>query len=188
MKEKEIVFNPYTINILAIIFVVPLFFLMAIVYEQTWIVDDKSFLYHFITCLKETSVTYVVLYVLSILIGILIHELIHGLFFSIFSPNGFKDVKFGFSLKAFAPYAHCDEPLKKNQYILAVLAPGIILGILPLIFCFIIGNIIWYSWAILFTVTAIGDFLVFFRILFVKKDRIILDHPSKVGFIVKWNE
>ena len=188
MKEKEFVVNPVVVNILAIIITIPLLILLIVIYKYRWIVNDHSFLNVFVSNLKKESGFFILFYIFSLFVGILIHEFIHGLFLSFFSPKGFKDLKFGFNIKAFAPYAHCKEPLKRNQYLLAVLAPGLIMGILPLIYCFIMNDIVWYVWSILFTISAIGDFMVFFMLLRVKRDRIILDHPAKVGFVARWVE
>jgi len=155
---------------------------MVHLYNHYGTSSNASFLDTFMEYLSKKSLPFVVLFILSILAGIIIHELLHGMIFSLFAKNGFKDVKFGFNLKVFAPYAHCKVPLKRNQYILAVITPGLILGILPSIIFFICKDIIWFSWSMLFVVTAIGDFMIFFKLIFINKTFKVKDHPTKVGF------
>ena len=81
---------------------------------------------------------------LVLLLGIIVHEFIHGVFFSIFASKGFKSIKFGILWKMLTPYCHCREPLKIKQYIIALLAPLIILGIAPAVIS--LSSVIYRYW------------------------------------------
>ncbi len=91
------------------------------------------------------------------IIGIIIHELIHGIFFAMYARKGFKSVKFGILWKMLTPYCHCKEPLKIRHYIIALLAPFIILGIIPGIISLFTGNLILLLFGIVFSGAAAGD-------------------------------
>jgi len=179
---KEHTYNSILVNILAIILMIPIVYIMISLFKHYGTATDILYINAFIENLTEKSLSFIILFLISILLGIVIHELLHGIIFSLYAENGFKDVKFGFNLKAFAPYAHCKVPLKRNQYILAVIMPGLVLGVLPSIIFLVNGNIIWFSWSLLFIVTAIGDLMIFFKLLFINKTLKVKDHPTKVGF------
>jgi hypothetical protein len=94
--------------------------------------------------------------------GIIIHELIHGIFAAVYSPNGFKNVKFGFSLKSLIAYCYLDELMKVKHFKIVSIMPFIILGIIPLIFGIIIKHAFIIKFGILFSVGSIGDLIVFY--------------------------
>ena len=78
--------------------------------------------------------------VLLALFSIFIHELIHAIFFAAFSENGWCDVKIGILWRKLTPYAHCRKPLLVFQYRIALLMPGIILGLVPMIAGMVFGK------------------------------------------------
>jgi hypothetical protein len=118
--------------------------------------------------------------------GIIVHELIHGIFFSIFTKDKFKSIKFGImpAKKLFSPYCHCKEKLRINTYRLAIIAPLIIMGIIPAIISIIIGNMGLLFWGIIFIVAASGDILIFIKTIKEKNNTWIYDHPTEGGYFV----
>ncbi len=188
MKEKEIVYSGVGVNLLAILITIPLCVGLVLLYKIFYPIQDLSFVGHFMeTIFHKPSLT-IVVYLLTIPLGIIIHELLHGFAFARYANNGFGSVSFGFNLKAFALYAHCKVPLIKSQYIFAAILPGIVLGVVPLIISLFFGSILWYSWSMLFLISALGDILIVVRLINIPKESLISDHPSKIGCIIKLSE
>ncbi|MBI9063814.1 MAG: DUF3267 domain-containing protein [Marinilabiliaceae bacterium] len=183
--KKEYVYNGLLVNVLATVIAVPVIFVMIYGYELMNSID--SFFPTFLESLEGKLVSIKVFYVVSIFLGILIHEFLHGVIFAFYAENGLKDVKFGFNVKACAPYAHCKSAICKNQYIFALVMPGLVLGIIPAIWSLFYSNILIYSWSILFVISALGDFLILIRMIGLDQETLILDHPKKVGFIIASN-
>jgi hypothetical protein len=183
MIKKEVTFNSVLINILGIVITIPLLVILGITFKSIHSIDSDLFIDQFISNFLQSSPMFIIFYIASLAAGIICHELLHGLAFSKFSIQGFKHVKFGFNAKALAPYAHCKVPLERNYYMLALLLPGVILGLIPATIALIIGDVLFYAWSLFFILAAIGDFILLFRIMFISKEHIISDHPSKVGFI-----
>ncbi len=125
--------------------------------------------------------------ILFLLVGIVLHELIHGTCMAVFAKNGWKSVSFGFNIKAFAPYAHCREPLKPAAYRISLLMPVILLGDIPVLVSWFSGNILLLFFGILFSWAAAGDLIVFWLSCNID-DGMIQDHPQKIGFIHIENE
>lgn len=118
---------------------------------------------------------------------IVVHELIHGIFFALFSKNGFKSVGFGFILEYLTPYCSCKEPLSKTKYIIALLMPTIVLGIIPAIVAALIGSPVWLIIGILLIYGGGGDMMIFAMLVSDrsdKKSKLVLDHAYKIGYVV----
>lgn len=114
-------------------------------------------------------------------LGIVIHELIHGIFFAKYAESGFKSVKFGVMWKTLTPYAHCKEPLKIKQYTIALLAPLIIVGIIPAIVGIIIGSGLLLFFGIILSGGAAGDLMIYNLIKKENPEDYVQDHPSEAG-------
>lgn len=122
--------------------------------------------------------------VVGMIIGIIIHELIHGIFFAMYARKGFKSVKFGILWKMLTPYCHCEEPLKIRHYIIALLAPFIILGIIPGIISLFTGNLILLVFGIVFSGAAAGDLMIYQLIKKEDPDDFVQDHPTEAGYTI----
>jgi hypothetical protein len=120
-------------------------------------------------------------FTLAIILGIPIHELLHALFFSIYAKSGIRSIKFGVMWELMSPYCHCREPIKIGQYLIAAVVPGIVLGILPLIFSFFIGRFDFFVFGIFYIMGAGGDFMMVWMLRNEKKDKLVLDHETKAG-------
>ena len=125
--------------------------------------------------------------ILVLFIGIVIHELIHGFTWSIFCENHFKAISFGFNVRAIAPYCTCNKPLKKHEYILGILMPCIILGIIPSIISIFIANLPLLIFGLFQILGACGDLLIYSLIITnksSKKEKLYFDHPTDIGLIL----
>lgn len=117
-----------------------------------------------------------------VLAGITVHELLHGITMAVFARNGFRSITFGFNTKALAPYCHCKDPVKRNQYLLGAIMPAIFLGLIPLLLAMITGNSTLFWFGYLFTIAAIGDIYIAIKVLQFPKNTTIQDHPKSIGF------
>lgn len=131
---------------------------------------------------SEFSSTFNFLLLFSIfVVGIVLHEFIHAISWGTVAKIPFSKIKFGFNLKSLSPYAHCGEAVTAKVYRIALLTPAIILGIIPILISFITGSVWCFVTGLLFTVTACGDFLIFWLIRKVKNDQLVADHPERAG-------
>lgn len=116
--------------------------------------------------------------------GIVAHELVHGITWALFTKRGFKSIRFGVMWKMLTPYCHCKEPLKVKHYIIGAITPFIFVGLIPAIYAIIYGSIGWLMFGIIYTVGAVGDFMIINLLKNEKGDDYALDHPSEAGCYV----
>jgi len=121
------------------------------------------------------------LLVLLFVTGIVLHELIHAAVWIMFAKIPMKRIKFGFNLKTLTPFAHCGEPVTAKVYRIALLAPGFCLGVLPFLISLFTGNVWSFVFGMLFLITAVGDFLIYFSMWKVGSDQLVADHPERAG-------
>jgi hypothetical protein len=122
------------------------------------------------------------LVVIIYIILIVFHELIHGFFFAKYAKEGFRSVRFGIMWSGLAPYCHCKELITVQQYRVAILMPTVFLGFIPLIVGFIIGDINAIAISTFMVIGGGGDFLTLWMLRKFKKDTMVMDHATKVGF------
>ena len=121
-----------------------------------------------------------------LIVSIVVHEIIHGITMGIFAKNHFKSIAFGIIVQYLTPYCSCKEPLRKHQYILGLLMPCIVLGIIPMILALAFGSFLLLVYGAFMTITAGGDLLIMSMILksSYKGDVYFVDHPTKIGLAV----
>jgi hypothetical protein len=150
-----------------------------------YIIGDR--LFHIIWVHRTPVISLVIpiwIKVISIVLAILVHELIHGFIFALYASHGFRSVTFGFNKNIGAFYCHCKEPIRVKHYRRAGIAPLIILGLIPLAIGFITGVGWFKTFGLLLTIGGFGDLLIYLKLLKFEKNRLILDHPYKLGFIL----
>ena len=122
--------------------------------------------------------------VAGVILGIIIHEMIHGIFFAMYAQKCFSAVKFGILWKMLTPYCHCKEPLKIKHYIIALLAPLVLLGIIPGIISLITGNLMLLVFGIIFSAAAAGDLMIYQLIKNENPEDYVQDHPTEAGYTI----
>ncbi len=117
------------------------------------------------------------------LIAIPVHELIHGLTFCPLTKGRFKSISFGFNRQALAPYCTCTEALTKRQYMTGLLAPCLLLGILPGIAAVILHSVLLLLFSVVMLMSAGGDLLIAALLLRHKPEgeALYIDHPTRIG-------
>lgn len=121
----------------------------------------------------------IVLFVLGIL-----HELLHAIGFLIFGKVNWSDIAFGVKWKSLTPYGYCKIPVKAIVYIIALILPTIILGVIPLTISLLIKAKYLYLIGTLMIVGGFGDMIVVWMIRDVPKERMLIDHPRKLGCLM----
>lgn len=127
------------------------------------------------------------IFTISFFALIVVHELIHGLTWSIFAPNRWKDIEFGFMAQYLTPYCTCGVPLERGQYILGALMPLILLGLIPTVIAICSGSFLLLLIGIVMTMSAGGDVLLVLELLKFRTDaaeKLIYDHPTQAGCVI----
>ncbi len=128
----------------------------------------------------DTSFGGVLTIILVLALSLIGHELLHAVGFWLVGGAPLNQIKFGFSWKAFAPYAHCREPLQTTAYRISVVLPGVFLGVLPGLFGVALQQPLLVMWATLMLLAAGGDTAILWAVRRVPSTARVLDHPKKV--------
>ena len=180
---KEYTLSGRQVNLYGLLFVIPAILIACIPYILIWcdfgLVMERN----------RTAIQYImesplwlILVPMVILVGVVLHELIHGIVMAAFAKNGWKSVSFGFNIRAFAPYAHCKEPLSPNAYRLTCVMPCFLLGDIPVLIGWITGDILFLFFGIMFWCAAVGDIMIFWMSRNITGG-MLQDHPDKIGFL-----
>ncbi len=114
----------------------------------------------------------------------LLHELTHGLVWSIFAKNHWKSISFGVIWEMLTPYCHCDEPLLLWQMCLGAFAPFVTVGLLPLLYALLTGNVFFLALSFFMMFGSGGDFTIILLVAKEKKNTLVVDHPSECGCVL----
>ena len=123
----------------------------------------------------------------TVVLGFLLlvpHELIHGLTSIVVGKAKWKDLKFGMMWKKCAAYCHCNKPLTVAQYRYFLLMPLVILGIIPSILSFILGNSLILLYGMIGITVAIGDICMVWMLRKEDGHTKVYDHPSTAGYFL----
>ena len=129
----------------------------------------------------------VIIFAVSYFVLIVVHELIHGLTWSIFAPDHWKNIEFGFMTQYLTPYCTCGTPLDKGHYILGALMPLTLLGLIPAVIAIFTGSSLLLYISIVMILSAGGDVLLVRELLRFRTDAkeiLIYDHPTQAGCVV----
>lgn len=124
------------------------------------------------------------LFIILLASGVLVHEVLHALTWMALLKKGFSVIKFGFNIQSFSPYTHCTVPMQIWQYRLGGIAPGILMGFLPVALSFILESVLLNFIGFLFLWAASGDFISLFILRKLKRDIEVIDHPKEMGYII----
>ena len=122
------------------------------------------------------------------LVSIVVHELLHGIVFACYAKSGWKSIKFGIKWKYLMPYCHCNEPISKRAYMVALLLPLIAMGIIPSVLSLFIGSVNLLMYGILLISAALGDIYMAWLLRKEETKTRILDHPNEPALYVLYRE
>ena len=174
--------TPYTVsmmkaNIIAMLAPLPLFLILFYGYRALWgRIYPAGFIQNHPLVILAVPLVFV--------LGIAAHEFLHAFTWVKLGQKNFNLIKFGIDRKTLSPYAHLKEPVNIRIYRWGVLMPGLILGLIPVFFGFILGISPLFLFGIFFTYAAGGDFLVLWLLRKVPGHLIVEDHPAEVGCLV----
>ncbi|MCL2364289.1 MAG: DUF3267 domain-containing protein [Defluviitaleaceae bacterium] len=158
---REQLFGFFILFMAGLIFGVPFFIKWAASFYGFFDNAEPRFIIRFV-------VINGILGIVIFIIGIIIHELLHGVFYAMFVKDGLKSIKFGIVLKEGYVYCESKEVMRSNQFIIGLMMPMIILGIIPAIISIFNGSMSLLLFGIVFTMAGAGDTLILTRII---KDR-----------------
>lgn len=123
-----------------------------------------------------------ILVVILTVVFVIVHELIHAIGFIIFGKAKKGEVSFGILPKQGMVYCSCNKPMEAKNYLLALIFPIIITGIIPFIFVVIYANFIWvFMFAVLISGGA-GDLIMFNEVRKRDAKQLIIDHPKAPAY------
>jgi hypothetical protein len=175
-KEEISYISVLKANILAFLTAGPFALLILFAYSIVW----KE--YYF-----EVKSLYSIIWLWTLfIISIPIHEFLHGFAWQFFCTERWKSIKFGVLWSKLTPYCHCKEPLSVNKYLVALLMPFFVLGLGIGIISIVLRSPLILIVSLLNILSAGGDTTIALKIFKYrkKKDTIILDHPTEIGFVV----
>lgn len=136
---------------------------------------------HTATTIYDYGVSFSVAIVFfTIIFGFVLHEFIHGVF-SIFFTKDIKAVRFGIMPKQMMFYCHCKKPLYVNNYLTMVIAPFIIMGLIPFASGLYFENLFAIFFGYIFSVAAIGDLYIIYLVLKNYQKKYIKDSETEIG-------
>lgn len=173
-KTHDFTLGLVYVNIMSVVVTMPFLVLLAILFLR--IHGHLSLLFNF-----QQYLLFIIVY----LILIIVHELIHGITFALFAKEHLRSISFGFIVQYLTPYCTCKEPLKKSEYLLSVLMPTILLGIIPCLVSIFNGSSILFVLGAFMIIGGGGDILISLKLLRnpYNKDAIYIDHPYQCGFV-----
>ncbi len=165
-------------NLIGIIWLIPIVILFGLPFYFLW---HETIDFHTEIIMLKANI-FTILFVL--LVFIVVHELLHALAYLILTKGDYKNISFGIIWRNMTPYCHYSKPVSILQYRIAVVLPGIITGVIPLIYAMITGNFSVFAFGIIFLLGAIGDFIILWIIRKEKAETMIKDHPDEIGCII----
>lgn len=175
-ERKDLTFGVVEANVWAVVVTLPLILPFLLAYYVMW---GKEW-----TMLPWWGYFVGLVLLTAFIVG---HELIHGAVFACFAKDGFRSVAFGVIWSMMTPYCTCRESLKRKHYMLAILAPTVVLGILPAAVALTVGS----KWILYLGVLMIlgggGDIMCAIKLATYRtkgKECLFFDHPYEVGLAV----
>lgn len=120
-----------------------------------------------------------------LLVAIILHELIHAIGWVVFGRFSWRAMSFGIDRATLSPYAHANVPMTANAYRIGAALPGILTGIVPLLYGLIVADGAITLLGAFMTSAAVGDLAVLWAIRAVPGSAEVLDHPTNAGCFVK---
>jgi hypothetical protein len=115
---------------------------------------------------------------------IVVHELVHAIGWKLASGLPWSVFRFGFAWRALAPYCHSTRPMNVVAYRIGGALPGIVTGVLPLLYATLTANAELAFVSTLLVMGAVGDVYVLWSLRHVPDDALVQDHSENAGCVV----
>jgi len=175
--RKEIDWNEKTEKILLHGFSIFVTIICLILFHLISSESIISFLGNMLSGFRLIHILFIMMAVVIYFACIGVHEVLHAIFFAPFQKNGFKSTKIGSSQMGY--FCETKDPIKVKHYILGLVAPTIIMGVVPAIIAIATGNIYLLLFGWWMTVGGNGDFMILVNVLKYKKNTWLLVAPSE---------
>lgn len=116
--------------------------------------------------------------------GVFVHEALHALAWRASARLPPGSVRLGVNWKMATPYAHCAVPMPARAYRIGAAAPGVVLGLAPVVASWLTGSGALLLFGLLFTLAAGGDALILWLLRGVPPHARVVDHPERAGCYV----
>jgi hypothetical protein len=135
------------------------------------------------------NIFFELLIIMALLIALTgIHELLHAAGFIIFGKASIKEVRFGMAPKQGMLYCACAKPMSARAYAMALIAPVIITGFIPLIIATFLGNFVWVLLFASLVSGGAGDIIMFGSVIKLPPKQLISDHPEAPAYYLMYKE
>jgi hypothetical protein len=168
----------FIVFIITLIFAIPMSFIYFSIWYGNWNFNSSTALSINFT-VWNIVLGLLILFALSIL-----HELLHAIGFLIFGNVNWSDIAFGVKWKSLTPFGYCKIPVTALVYGIALILPTLLLGVIPLTISLLIKAKYLFLIGTLMIVGGFGDLIVVWMIRAVPKERMLIDHPSKLGCVM----
>lgn len=120
----------------------------------------------------------------TVLVFIVAHEIIHAVTWKFLSGLPWSQIQFGFDRATLSPYCHATSPMTARVYRIGAAMPGILTGLLPLVYGLVMASAPWTLLGAFMTSAAVGDLYVLRAIKDVPGHARVIDHPKNAGCYV----
>jgi len=116
--------------------------------------------------------------------GFLLHEMLHFLCWQALTQYPIQEFRIGMRWNSFTPVIGCQRPMRTLPFMIGLVFPFLIMGVIPLCIAFYIENT-WLLFAsIIFMTWASADILTFLLVWNSSKKSYVEMHRKKLGCIV----
>lgn len=171
-KEKDVTISSGKAMALGVLYALPFVIIFGLLYR--FLLIERAHLS------EVGGLSFYIMFIAIIAISVVIHELLHGIGWAISSGNGWDVVRF--NINAMMPSCACKAALKKQQYLIGVLTPFVILGLGSILFVFIYPGTISLLTMMVNFIASGADLVIAFNVL-KEHDSLIVDHPTEAGYI-----
>lgn len=143
----------------------------------------------FLKMVREPFLFFVLMY-----IGFIVHRLLHALGYFLFGHLTRPDIVLQSNSKILIPFVNFRLPIGLSSHRRAILFPGVVLGIIPILAGLVFNMFLVLLWGVIQLVASIGDFTLAWKIRrlsfrAVSREISIIGHPAKTGsYIMMWHE
>lgn len=175
--RKDITYGTVRMDIISLLLTIPVILFML------WLYKRKGNFFDFGGFeLSEILGAIMLFFLLEV-----VHKWIHGCSMAMFSRGKIQSISFVETKRAFVTRCICIEPLKLKHVIFALLAPMIILGIMPAIFAITLGSDFLFLISGVMILGSVSDVVYAYELLKYKtkeKTCIFYTHPYQYGYVV----
>lgn len=171
-REKDVTIPSGKAMVLGIVYALPFVITLGLLYR--FLLVKRAHLS------EVGGLSFYIMFIAIIAVSVVIHELLHGIGWAITSGKGWKVVRF--NINAMLPSCACEVVLRKQPYLIGVLAPFVVLGSGSMLFVFVYPGTVSLLTLMVNFIAAGADLLIAFKVL--KEGRcLIADHPTDAGYI-----